>query len=57
MHSAENYDYDEAADAPTCIWWYCDICPVMIYEEQGFEEACRRCCGLWKQWHPVLTEA
>ena len=34
----ENYDYDEAVDALQHVFGIVGICPVVIYEDQGFEQ-------------------
>ena len=48
----ENYDYDEAVDALQHVFGIVGICPVMIYEEQGFEKLAEDVVGYMKQWHP-----
>ena len=46
----ENYDYDEAVDALQHVFGIVGICPVMIYEEQGFEKLAEDVVGYMKQW-------
>ena len=48
----ENYDYDEAVDALQHVFGIVGICPVMIYEEQGFEKLAEDVVSYMKQWHP-----
>ena len=46
----ENYDYDEAVDALQHVFGIVGICPVMIYEEQGFEKLAEDVVSYMKQW-------
>ena len=48
----ESYDYDDAVDALQHVFGIVGICPVMIYEEQGFEKLAEDVVGYMKQWHP-----
>ena len=50
----ENYDYDEAVDALQHVFGIVGICPVMIYEEQGFEKLAEDVVGYMKQWDPAM---
>ena len=53
----ENYDYDEAVDALQHVFGIVGICPVMIYEEQGFEKLAEDVVSYMKQCIRTLTEA
>ena len=48
----ENYDYDEAVDALQHVFGIVGICPVMIFEENGFENMAKDVVGYMKQCHP-----
>ena len=48
----EQYDYDETVEALQHVFGIVGICPVMIYEEQGFEKLAEDVVGYMKQWHP-----
>ena len=45
-------DTDEAVDALQHVFGIVGICPVMIYEEQGFEKLAEDVVSYMKQWHP-----
>jgi thiamine biosynthesis protein ThiI len=46
------YDYDEAIAALQTVFGIVGICPVMIYEEQGFENMAADVLSYMKQVHP-----
>ena len=46
------YDYDEAIAALQTVFGIVGICPVMIYEEQGFENMVADVLSYMKQVHP-----
>ncbi len=49
----ENYDFDEAVEALQHVFGIVGICPVVIYEEQGFEQLAEDVVGYMEaRWHP-----
>ncbi len=49
------YDYDEAIAALQTVFGIVGICPVMIYEEQGFETMAADVLSYMKQVHPEFA--
>lgn len=49
------YDYDEAIVALQTVFGIVGICPVMIYEEQGFETMAADVLSYMKQVHPDFS--
>ena len=48
----EQYDYDETVDALQHVFGIVGICPVVIYEEQGFEQMAKDVVSYMKNCHP-----
>ena len=48
----ENYDYDEAVDALQHVFGIVGICPVVICEDQGFEQMAKDVVSYMKNCHP-----
>ena len=48
----EQYDYDETVDALQHVFGIVGICPVVIYEEQGFEQMAKDVVSYIKNCHP-----
>ena len=44
----EEYDFDEAVEALQRVFGIVGISPVVIYEDQGFEQMGKRCCKLYE---------
>ena len=48
----EQYDYDETVEALQHVFGIVGICPVVIYEDQGFEQMAKDVVSYMKNCHP-----
>ncbi len=53
----DEYDYDEAVEALTRVFGIVEICPVMIFEDQGIEQTGRDMVSYVEQVHPGFSES
>ena len=52
VHCIGEYDYDEAVEALQRVFGIVGICPVAIYEEEGFEKLSQDVLNYMKEYHP-----
>ena len=52
VHCPEDYDFDEAVAALQKVFGIVEICPVMIFKDQGFEQTAADVVAYMKEVHP-----
>ena len=52
VHCPEQYDFDEAVEALQRVFGIVGISPVVIYEDQGFDQLCKDAVAYMKERHP-----